>query len=672
MNPDISRTRGLHPDPQVWIQSLGIGTTKDVEVPKRLIDQVIGQDDAVNVALQAAEQRRHLLLIGEPGTGKSMLARAMTEILPQERMNDVLVYHNEKNPNLPKVLQVDGGTGRPVVEKYEAKAKRLGTLYRAMEYAVAIGALTFGLWLWMSQGENILVFLFVILIALLFLYAASQKRPKSDFIVPKILVEHAVEPEAPPYVDGTGSHAGALLGDVRHDPYQSGGLETAPHSRVEVGAIHRAHRGILFVDEINVLRLPSQQALLTALQDRQYAIVGQSQGSAGAMTSTEPVPCDFILVAAGNLDAVRPPDDTLAGGMHPALRSRIRGYGYEVFVNDVMEDTHENRVKLVQFVAQEVVRDGRIPHFDMAAIAEIIRQAQRRSGQKGTLTLRLRELGGLVRTAGDYAAGQKVDLVAYAHVRSAIASAMSLEQQITQKEISKHRKRQQVKREGSLSGVANGSAIVGVGDVGEPAGLVVAVEAAVVPALSRSAGALVLGETLKRQTRTGVANVGAILKVIKGGDIANHDIHLDASISHPDANAEGIGLAAAVAAISALEHVAVDQGVVAIGSVAISGQLRSVDAMLQRIEAAADLGFKTAAVPAELEEELLLDDHVRDRIRIVYCASLVDVLDAMIDAPEKEKSSLLHRAHAASSEARQDVGLNGGRETRVTTPRVSP
>ena len=42
-------------------------------------------------------------------------------------------------------------------------------------------------------------------------------------------------------------------------------------------------------------------------------------------------------------------------GMHPALRSRIRGYGYEVYVHDTMDDTDENRKKIVQFIAQECV-----------------------------------------------------------------------------------------------------------------------------------------------------------------------------------------------------------------------------------------------------------------------------------------------------------------------------
>ena len=136
--------------------------------------------------------------------------------------------------------------------------------------------------------------------------------------IPKLLIKHDAN-EMPPFVDATATLSGSLLGDVRHDPFQSGGMETSAHDRVEPGAIHRAHKGVLYIDEVNLLRLEEQQALLTAMQDRAFSISGRSERSSGALTKTEPVPCDFILIAAGNLDAIQ--------GMHPALRSRIRGYG---------------------------------------------------------------------------------------------------------------------------------------------------------------------------------------------------------------------------------------------------------------------------------------------------------------------------------------------------------
>ena len=51
-----------------------IKSSKDVKIPDNPIDRVIGQDKAKEKALICARQHRHLLLIGPPGTGKSMVA----------------------------------------------------------------------------------------------------------------------------------------------------------------------------------------------------------------------------------------------------------------------------------------------------------------------------------------------------------------------------------------------------------------------------------------------------------------------------------------------------------------------------------------------------------------------------------------------------------------------
>ena len=50
-----------------------VDDTSKIAVSKKIIDQVIGQDEAVNVIKKAAQQRRHVLLIGEPGNGKTFL-----------------------------------------------------------------------------------------------------------------------------------------------------------------------------------------------------------------------------------------------------------------------------------------------------------------------------------------------------------------------------------------------------------------------------------------------------------------------------------------------------------------------------------------------------------------------------------------------------------------------
>jgi len=207
---------------------------------------------------------------------------------------------------------------------------------------------------------------------------------------PKLIVDNTGMTHAP-FVDATGAKAGALFGDVKHDPLQSGGLGTPAHLRVESGAIHRANKGVLFIDEIASLDPRSQQELLTAMQEKKYPITGQSELSSGAMVRTEPVPSDFLLIAAGNIMDIQK--------MHPALRSRIRGYGYEVFMESTMPDTKENEEKIIRFIAQEIKKDGKIPPFDYDACMEIVEEARRRSGRKKRLSLILRDLGGLVRAA---------------------------------------------------------------------------------------------------------------------------------------------------------------------------------------------------------------------------------------------------------------------------------
>ena len=65
-----------------WIADVEFESTADVPIPERLVDQVIGQEAGSVVIKKAAEQRRHMLMIGDPGTGKSMLAKSMTDLLP--------------------------------------------------------------------------------------------------------------------------------------------------------------------------------------------------------------------------------------------------------------------------------------------------------------------------------------------------------------------------------------------------------------------------------------------------------------------------------------------------------------------------------------------------------------------------------------------------------------
>lgn len=595
---------------------LEFGSTGEIEVPTGLIDQVIGQEHAVEVIRKAANQRRHVMMIGTPGTGKSMLAKAMAELLPREELQDVLVYHNPEDSNNPKIRVVPAGKGKQIVNAHRMEAQKSSQLRNLIIVFAMLGILVFAFVYMQDQ------FIFAVIAVLLLLLLLRYVTPKETVITPKLLVSNQGKTTAP-FIDATGAHAGALLGDVRHDPFQSGGLETPAHDRVEAGAIHKANKGVLFIDEINTLHMESQQHLLTALQEKKFPITGQSERSSGAMVKTDSVPCDFIMVLAGNLDAKE--------GMHPALRSRIKGYGYELYMTDSMDDTPENRRKLVRFVAQEVIRDGKIPHFDHGAVEEIIREARRRAGRKGHLTLKLRDLGGLVRVSGDIARAEGAGLATSDHVLKAKKISRSVEQQLADTYLDQRRDYRLFKETGEEVGRVNGLAVIG-GD----SGIVLPIVAEVTPALSKAEGHVYATGKLKAIAKESVQNVSAIIKKYTGYDISSMDVHIQFVGSYEGVEGDSASVSIATAVISALSQIPVDQTVAMTGSLSVRGEVLPIGGVTYKIEAAALAGIKTVLIPKSNMGDVLIEEVYRDKVRIVPVASISDVLEYALVGKMKE------------------------------------
>ncbi|WP_368279991.1 ATP-dependent protease LonB [Halomarina oriensis] len=602
---------------------LDIETTDDVAVPDRLIDQVIGQDDARDVVLKAATQRRHVMMIGSPGTGKSMLAKAMSQLLPREELQDVLVYHNPEDGNQPTVRMVPAGRGREIIETHRVETRKRGQLRSLVMWLVVVAVLGYALFV---AGEPLVGIIAAAIVFYVFRVGGRTQRAS----VPNLLVDNGDQQTAP-FADATGAHAGALLGDVRHDPYQSGGLATPSHDRVEAGAIHKASRGVLFVDEINTLDIRSQQKLMTAIQEGEFSITGQSEQSSGAMVKTDPVPTDFVMMAAGNLDAME--------NMHPALRSRIKGYGYEVYMDDTIADTPETRRQFARFVAQEVARDGRLPAFEAAAVAEVVLEAQRRAGRKGHLTLAFRNLGGLVRVAGDIARAEDAEYTTRDHVLRAKRRARSIEQQLADQYIARRREYDLSLVEGSVVGRVNGLAVMG-----EDSGIVLPVVAAVTPA--QGSGEVIATGKLQAVATEAVNNVSAVVKKYARVDLDEMDVHVQfvgAGEGGVDGDSASVTVAAAV--VSALEGIPVDQSVAMTGSLSVRGDVLPVGGVTYKIEAAAKAGAKTVVIPAANAQDVLVEAEFREQVDVVPVSNISEVLNvALVDAVEK--SSLLDRLSA--------------------------
>jgi Lon-like ATP-dependent protease len=592
---------------------LDLESSADIEIPELLIDQVIGQEHAVEVVRKAATQRRHIMMLGTPGTGKSMLGKAMAELLPKEELEDVLVYNNTEDNNNPKIRVVPAGKGKEIVEAHKQEAKK-----RTQARNMFIMIFVFGIIIYAFFSGMLI---WGIIAAILIFMVMRQFMPKEEAYIPKLLVSNGGKEKAP-YIDATGSHAGALLGDVRHDPFQSGGLETPAHDRVEGGAIHKAQKGVLFIDEINTLGLESQQNLLTALQEREFSITGQSERSSGAMVKTDPVPCDFIMITAGNLDALR--------GMHPALRSRIKGYGYEIYMSDTIPDTTDHRQKLVRFVAQEVMRDGKIPHFEKSAIEEILREAQRRAGRKGHLTLKLRDLGGLIRVAGDIARSEGAELTMAEHVLKAKVIARSVEQQLANQYLERRKDYSLFKREGALIGRVNGLAVMG-----DDSGIVLPIMAEVTPSQSNIESRVIATGMLKKIAREAVDNVYALIKRVSNTDTLM-DVHIQFIGTYEGVEGDSASISIATAVLSAYKHIPIDQTVAMTGSLSVRGDVLPVGGVTYKIEAAAQAGIKTILIPQANMGDVMIENEYKDKITIIPVSNITEVLEHSLVGPKKK------------------------------------
>jgi ATP-dependent Lon protease len=434
-------------------------STKEVALPKDPLEMIIGQSGAVEAARIASKQRRHLLLVGPPGTGKSMIAQSLAYLVPPPR-HEVAMLHNFSAPERP-ILDVrefkpcssreDGRVislskiPKYIAERLGCRCSVCGSLSSNPNMCPRCGA--------SKQLRGVSPFEDLVSPAgakVKERVYATRKCPdgKEEIMVyervdgDKVRVydqkslTKIVDSEVNPrkvivplkrntFVQATGASETELLGDVRHDPY--GGhpeVGVLPYMRIVPGAVHEAHEGVLFIDEIANLGY-LQRYIFTAMQERKFPITGRNSSSTGASVRVDGVPCDFILVAALNMSDLP--------SLLPPLRSRIAGNGYEVLLKTYMEDNEENRVKIMQFIAQEVAKDGRIPHADAGAILAIIEEARKRAKQidnVSALTLRLRSISGIIKLAGDLASVEGSEFIEKKHVEAAVKRGRTIEEQV--------------------------------------------------------------------------------------------------------------------------------------------------------------------------------------------------------------------------------------------------
>jgi Lon-like ATP-dependent protease len=292
-------------------------------------------------------------------------------------------------------------------------------------------------------------------------------------------------------------------------------------------------------------------------------------------------------------------------------------------------------------------------------MVEVVREAQRRSGRSGQLTLRLRELGGLVRVAGDIALSEGLPIVHAEQVVKAKRASRSLEQQIADRYIERRKEYRMFSVEGAAVGVVNGLAAINAQTgMAEFSGIVLPIVAEVTPAQTRDGGVVVATGKLGEIAREAVQNVTALIKKYTGEDISRYDIHIQFVGTSDGVEGDSASVSIATAVISALEGVPVDQSVAMTGSLSVRGQVLPVGGVTAKVEAAADSGIKRVLVPEDNLDDLVLESRYRGMVEVIPVRTLRDVLRYALVGQGTQKESLLERLSAmvrATSRSSEEI-----------------
>ncbi len=631
----------------------------------------------------------YLMLLGDPGTGKSLIGRALAEKLTQVyrdngiKLFDTLSWKNSALPSQPRISIHKSGEARKiqVSEQHKELKKKFVTKvgFKVLQlFLIMMGLALIGLGLffmfqaWQTWVANpiyitgdplqqsfnnfadYLVSKFVSLVPLTFIPGGSLiffgvfmwwfsklgglgnlkgigGAQQTD--VPKLIVDNSSGHA--PFVDATGHKSAQLFGSIAWDPYQTGGLGTPEHQRVSAGDVHMASLGILYIDEIKNLDAEEAVTLLTVLEDGQLPITlrGRLHGgdTAAMAVSTEPVPAITFLVGAGNFDSI--------SQIHPALMDRIYGYGKVVRMNNDMPNTIENRRRYVQFIAQEVRRFNLIP-FSRGACEEIVEEGRRRSNKKDALTTRFRPLISIIKTAATLAINEGCDTVDKKHVVEALGQhCKTIQRQILEHDMSERGKLLEIKPSGLELGQMHGLAVVRDPYSGEMTGSVLNVKAQMV---KRSAiprdysfkGYYTVTGVAKGQTfiSDSIAKVRSVILQKYGVDIAqDYMTHIDFAQSY-GVDGPSAGVTMTILICSLIEGKPLRQDVAVTGEINLgvgnSIKITAVGGVHEKIKAAESWGFKKVVIPKKNFDHSI--DPSDYQIEVVPAATLEDYLKECI------------------------------------------
>jgi len=370
--------------------------------------------------------------------------------------------------------------------------------------------------------------------------------------------------------------ADPLIGSV-HDPiYQgAGAMGVAGIPQPKIGAVTKAHGGILFIDEIGELHPIQMNKLLKILEDRMVYLESAYYSSEDTNIPfhihdifQNGLPADFRLIGA----TTRGPES-----IPPALRSRCLEIYFRSLTPDEIKIVTENALKKIKFECEE-------------GVSELI----------GKYATNGREAVNIVQTAVGVNINESRSKVTVSDIEWVLNNGQY-----------NPRPERKITDEPQI-GYVNGLAVYGAN-----MGTLMEIEATAVSA-QRGAGKLIVtgivdeeeigsrdGRTIKRKSmaKASTDNVHTVIKRYLGIDPSDYDIHLNFPGGTP-VDGPSAGITIAVAIYSAITNTYVDNKIAMTGEISIRGKIKAVGGIIPKVEAAMHAGAKRVLIPKENWQEI--------------------------------------------------------------------
>ncbi|MFP4087292.1 MAG: S16 family serine protease [Desulfobacteraceae bacterium] len=509
--------------------------TSQISIPEDPIEKVIFQTRAKEAIRKVAQNKGHVLMVGRPGTGKSLIAKMFNEVLDRSlgdylRPRRSIVAYPGRDKNHIRIAYEDP----PNINEYISGIRAL--LHTAEEsigefsLSEQINSVRKVKWgLLIAAGLSAVAGLFfpaafiatgLAGIGAIFMYMqennhkAQEKIQRESLVgrrnevkhiedmVPEILYDPTKDEDLMARISEP--NARNMKGGFRHDPYQSGHLHTPAHKRAFLGA--HAKSPIICIDELKTLiRTGYMSDLLEIMQNKKFDLEGgQSTGSGAADRSEDALKADNIIIACCNHDTLA----FLREEGDGAFLSRIEDRGEVIQMESAVPETGDNVGQVARYIKQEILNlreefkgawgevlekegyegirercqqimgkplppDYRLKEreFSRAAVLEVVKELRSRASDK-KLSAILRPINGIIKTAEFEAILDNAPVVAPAHVRRALDTHMSIEGAMS-KEIYESRKdlKQYIGSMTDAVGYVVGLAVIRSGSSGEMHGL---------------------------------------------------------------------------------------------------------------------------------------------------------------------------------------------------------